>query len=81
MAADRWPPSLLGHYVLKPPEKNSVWGRCWGARALNQYLKLGGHEVGRLQERVGSGERSRGPKCRAEELALGKVVRKGTGER
>lgn len=49
--------------------------------SLSQYLKLGGHEVGGLQKRVGSGRRSRGPKCRAGELALEKVVRKGTGER
>lgn len=32
MAAGRRPPSLLSHYILKPPEKSSVWGRCWGAR-------------------------------------------------
>lgn len=49
--------------------------------SLSQYLKLGGHEVGELQNRVGSGGRSRGPKCRAVELALEMVVRKGTGER
>lgn len=48
---------------------------------LNQYLNLGDCEVGELQKRDGSGESSRGPKCRAGELVLAWVGRKGLGDK
>lgn len=77
MAAGRVTPTPLGHYLLRT--QTAVATGVPGI--LSKYLNLGGHAVRELQKRDGSGDSSRGPKCRTGELVPGRVRREGTGDK